>query len=95
MTAKQKSYDTELDASRKAALEAFDKLLEARKHFTMAAEAAGLDLKDEAVEQLARGRVKAQELGEVANEYMRDKPLHTLGIAFLAGYVLAQMSSRK
>jgi len=85
----------ELEASKKAAMEALDKLLEAKDHFRQAAEAAGLDLKEEAIDQLAKGKEKAQDLGQEINQYMTEKPLQTLGIAFVGGFILAQILSRK
>lgn len=87
--------EEELAASKKAALSAYDKLLEAKEHFKLAAEAAGVDLKDEATEQLLKGRAKAEDLGEQASVYIREKPLTTIGIAFITGYILSQLFSRK
>ncbi|WP_341707900.1 hypothetical protein [Halopseudomonas sp.] len=85
----------ELAASKAAVGEAYEKLLEARDHFKAAAQAAGLDVKQDALEQLLKGKEKAEVLGEQATTYMREKPLATLGIAFAAGFVLAQLLSRK
>ena len=87
--------EEELAASKEAVLSAYDKLLEAKEHFKLAAEAAGVDIKDEATEQLLKGRAKTEELGEQASAYIREKPLATLGIAFITGYVLSQLFSRK
>jgi hypothetical protein len=42
--------EDELAASKEAVLSAYDKLLEAKEHFKLAAEAAGVDIKDEATE---------------------------------------------
>jgi len=83
--------DDELAASKEAVMEAYDKLLEAKGHFRKAAEAAGMDLKHDAVEQLMKGKEKASELGKQADTYMKEKPLTTLGIAFAAGFIIAQM----
>lgn len=83
----------ELAASKKAALSASDKLLEAKDHFKLAAKAAGVDLKDEAIEQLLKGRAKTEELGELASTYIREKPLATIGVAFITGYVLSKLFS--
>ena len=90
-----KSKEDELAASKEAVLSAFDKLLEAKEHFKLAAEAAGVDIKDEATEQLLKGRDKTEELGEQASAFIREKPLATLGIAFITGFVLSQLFSRK
>lgn len=87
--------EDELAASKEAVLSAYDKLLEAKEHFKLAAEAAGVDIKDEATEQLLKGRAKTEELGEQAAVYVREKPLATLGIAFITGYVISQLFSRK
>ncbi len=89
------SREEELAASKEAALAAYEKLLEARQHFRQAAEAAGLDMKDEALQQLERGRDKADERGEQASHFVREKPLATLGFAFLAGYIFALILGRR
>lgn len=81
----------ELEASREAAMAALDKLLEAKNHFRKAAEAAGMDIKHEAFDQLDKGKEKAKALGEQASDYVIMKPLETLGIAFLAGLVFAHI----
>jgi ElaB/YqjD/DUF883 family membrane-anchored ribosome-binding protein len=91
----QKDREAELSASKSAAMEAYEKLLEARHHFRQAAEAAGMDAKDDALEHFARGREKAEALGSEAGKYMREKPLASLGLAFLAGYILAQIFGRR
>lgn len=90
-----KRKNEEFAASKEAALEAYDKLQEARLHFQQAAQAAGMDLKGDAIEQIHKGRDKVDELGAEASAFVRDKPLATLGIAFLVGYVLAQVTSRR
>lgn len=93
-TAKKDNND-ELAASKEAAMDALDKLLEARDHFRHAAESAGLDLKDEAIQQLEMGKAKVNELSAEASTYMVNKPLQTLGLAFLGGFIVAQFMSRK
>ncbi|WP_439133484.1 hypothetical protein [Pseudomaricurvus sp.] len=85
----------ELTASKESVIEAYDKLMEAKGHFRKAAEAAGMDLKHDAVEHLTKGREKAGELSTQADAYMREKPLATLGIAFAAGFIISQLFSRK
>ena len=90
-----KTTEKELEASRAAAMEALDKLLEAKNHFRSAAEAAGLDLKDEAIDQLTEGRNKAEELSIQATEYVYEKPLSSLAIAFVGGFVISQLLTRK
>lgn len=92
---KSTEREKELAASKEAVLSAYDTLLEAKEHFKLAAEAAGVDVKDEVTEQLLKGRAKTEELGEQAAGYIREKPLATLGIAFVAGYILSQLFSRK
>jgi ElaB/YqjD/DUF883 family membrane-anchored ribosome-binding protein len=87
--------EDELAASKEAVLSAYDKLLEAKEHFKLAAEAAGVDIKDEATEQFLKGHARTEELGEQASVYVREKPLASLGIAFITGYVLSQLFSRK
>ncbi|MFV0276329.1 MAG: hypothetical protein ACK5HY_03980 [Parahaliea sp.] len=93
--AQGKKRKDELAASKEAALAAYEKLLEARQHFRQAAEAAGMDLKDEAMQQLEYGKARATELADEATRYTREKPLASLGIAFLAGYILAVVFGRR
>jgi hypothetical protein len=52
--------EDELAASKEAVLSAYDKLLEAKEHFKLAAEAAGVDIKDEATEQFLKGRARTE-----------------------------------
>lgn len=85
----------ELDASKQAAFDALEKLLEAKDHFRSAAEAAGLELKEEAFNRLAEGKIKAEKLGEQASDYFHEKPLTTLAIAFVGGLLLSQLLSKK
>ncbi len=85
----------ELAASKESVMEAYDKLMEATSHFRKAADAAGIDLKDDAMAQLEKGREKAGEWSGEVDRYMKEKPLTTLGIAFAFGYVLANLLSRK
>jgi|TARA_Y100000114_G_scaffold21857_1_gene17627 ElaB/YqjD/DUF883 family membrane-anchored ribosome-binding protein len=94
-TTQPAAKDAELAASKAAVGEAYEKLLEARDHFKAAAQAAGMDVRQDALEQLLKGREKAEALGDQATSYVREKPLATLGIAFAAGFVLAQLFSRK
>lgn len=94
-TTKSKVRDDELAASKQAVLSAYDKLSEAKQHFKLAAEAAGVDMKDEAIEQLLQGRAKTEELGQQASTFIRDKPLSSLGIAFVTGFVISHLFSRK
>lgn len=90
-----KPKQAEMAASKESVMQAYEKMLEAKDHFRLAAEAAGMDLKHDAVEQLDKGRAKAQELGDQASQYVHEKPLATLGIAFFAGLVFAQLLSRR
>lgn len=85
----------ELDTGKEAVLSAYSKLIEAKNHFKHAAETAGVDLKNDAVEQLLKGKGKAEELGNDASRFMHEKPLATVGIAFAAGFLFSQLMSRK
>ncbi|MEX1197941.1 MAG: hypothetical protein WEB57_08790 [Pseudohongiellaceae bacterium] len=93
-TTNRKSGNPELEASKKAAMEALDNLIEARSHFRQAAEAAGLDLRDEALQRLAQGKARAGAMEDELHEYVNEKPLQTLGIAFLGGFILSKLLSR-
>lgn len=90
-----KTRENEFAASKEAVMGAYAKLLEAKEHFKLAAEAAGIDIKDEATEQLLKGRDKTEALGDQASVFIREKPLATLGIAFITGFVLSQLFARK
>jgi ElaB/YqjD/DUF883 family membrane-anchored ribosome-binding protein len=94
-TANSTTRDDELAASKQAVLSAYDKLLEAKEHLKLAAEAAGVDMKDEAIEQLLKGRAKTEALGQQASVFVREKPLASLGIAFVGGLVISSLFSRK
>jgi ElaB/YqjD/DUF883 family membrane-anchored ribosome-binding protein len=100
-TARKDDMDrsAEFEASREAARAALENLLEAKEHFKKAAEAAGIDLKHEAADKLHEGRDRAEALGEqlyaTANMFVTDKPLSTLSIAFIGGFLIAQMLGRK
>jgi len=85
----------EVDAGKEAVLAAYNNLLEATEHFKTAARVAGLDLKHEASAQLLKGREKANAVGQQATDYVHEKPLPALGIAFVIGFLLAQLFGRK
>lgn len=93
--AKNTPLNKELDASKQAAIEALEKLLEAKDHFRTAAESAGLELKEEALNRLTEGKHKAAELGEQASDYIHERPLSSLALAFVGGLLLAQFLSKK
>ena len=95
MKAKASPADTEFEASKSSALEALEKLFEAREHFQNAAAAAGVDIKHEAIEQLIAGKSKAEDFAQEVSEFAREKPGTTVALAFLGGFVLAQLLSRK
>ncbi len=85
----------ELDSGKEAVQAAYSNLLEAQGHFRQAAEAAGVDLKHDAVAQFVKGKDKADALGQEVERFVHDKPLATLGLAFVAGLLAAQLLSRK
>ena len=89
-----KKQESELEASKLAAKEALDKLLEAKEHFRHAAEIAGLDMKGDALDQLIKGKDKADDWTRGAVDYAKEKPVQALAIAFVGGYVLSKFFSR-
>ncbi len=93
-TAKKQGSEAELEASKQSAREALERLLEAKDHFRHAAEIAGLDAKAEALDQLVKGKDKADDLTRYAVEYAKEKPAQALAIAFLGGYILSKIFSR-
>jgi len=84
----------EMDAGKEAVLAAYSDLMEAQAHFRKAAEAAGMDLKNDAVDQLLKGRDKADALGRDVQRYVHEKPATSLGLAFLAGMLISRLLSR-
>jgi len=93
-TAKNVSVDAELDATKKEAREALEKLLEAREHFKDAAKAAGIDAQEEASELFEQGRVGAEQIGLDAMQFVYEKPWHALGIAVIGGFVVSRLMSK-
>lgn len=93
-TSKTSKTASELDATKQAAMEALDKLIEARGHFRAAAEEAGLDLRDEAVQRLEQGKARASEYSDELTDYFQEKPLQTIGLAVLGGFLLAKILSK-
>ncbi len=91
----REAKEEEVEAGKDAVLAAYNNLLEASEHFKQAARAAGLDLREEAVDKWHQGRDKALSLGQQANEYAQERPLAALSIAFAAGFIVAQLLGRK
>lgn len=85
----------EVESGKEAVAAAYSKLMEAKDHFRHAAEAAGMDWKKDAEATLSSGKGKAEELCDQASSYLHDKPLATLGLAFAAGFLVAQLTSKK
>lgn len=85
----------ELEIARAAVQEAYERFLDAKKHLQRAAMAAGLDLREIATEQLdsalLRARFKKEELHENAETYVRENPLSSAGLAFVAGLVVSRL----
>jgi ElaB/YqjD/DUF883 family membrane-anchored ribosome-binding protein len=90
-TSNGNSKKEELEASKVAVREALDKLMEAKQHFQLAAESAGLDMKSDTVEQFAQGKEKAEQLGQQLSDYASDNPMKALAFAFAGGFLLAQL----
>lgn len=93
-TAKNGSVNTELDATKKAAREALEKLMEAREHFKEAAKAAGIDAQEEAVELFEQGKAGAEQVGLDVVQFVYEKPWHALGIAVVGGFVISRLISK-
>lgn len=93
--ANQNDRKEEIESGKEAVAAAYSKLMEAKEHFRHAAEAAGMDWKHDAEARLAKGKSRAEELCDHANSYLHDKPLATLGLAFAAGFLVAQLTSKR
>jgi uncharacterized protein YjgD (DUF1641 family) len=90
-TAKKQGSEADISASKIEAREAFEKLLEAKAHFREAARSAGLELKEEALDELIKGSEKAEDIAKSISEYAREKPINALAFAFIGGYLLSQV----
>lgn len=81
--------------AKKAAMEAYANLLDAKRKFLSAARAAGFDVKETANEQFeeAVGRVQERgtELYQRSEDYVRENPLASAGIAFAAGFIFSRL----
>ena len=84
----------DLKAGKDAVTEAYEKLMEAKAHFRQAAEAAGLDLKDEAMDKVQKGREDLEALGSQVASSTKENPLAAIGIAFLVGFIFSKLMSR-
>lgn len=86
----------DLQAAKKSALEAYEHLLDAKEKFKAAAMQAGLDAKEVTSERLEasaeRVQVKAIDAVAESQSYIIDKPLTSVGVAFLSGYLFAKLS---
>lgn len=85
----------EMDASREAMNKAYEELMLAKQHFRKAAEAAGMEAKEEAIDQWLKGKRRADEVGSDVQKYVNDKPFSSLGIAFAVGLIVSQLFSSK
>lgn len=87
--------EAEIAAAKDAVGEAYGQLLEAKKHFRMAAEAAGLDLTKEVMERADVGLTKAEAMTDELGESVKNNPLKSVGLAVAIGFILASLFSRK
>lgn len=85
----------EFETAKAAMLEAYASFLDARKHLKKAALAAGIDFRESANEQfdtaVARARDGKDELQERTGDYVRENPLTSASLAFLAGVVVSKL----
>lgn len=85
----------EFDSAKLAAVEAYEKLMEAKAHFTKATAAAGVELNDEAIERLHKGEETLEAVGSQLTASVKRNPLTTVGIAFAVGILLAKVTSHR
>jgi len=91
----EKDTSKEMDASRDAMNQAYEELKQAKQHFQRAAEAAGLEAKEEAIGQWLKGKRKADAMGSEVENYVNEKPFSSLGIAFVVGLLVSQLFSNR
>lgn len=85
----------DLNAAKKAAMEAYENLLEAKDKFKSAAHAAGVDAKDMASHKIEESvemtQQKATDAYTESQRYIIDNPLKSVGIAFASGFIFAKL----
>lgn len=85
----------EIDAGKEAVALAYKQLMEAKAHFSKAAESAGIELKGDALEQLHKGEKSLEALSSQVANSAKNNPLATVGIAVAAGFLLSKVFSRR
>lgn len=94
-SAAESTTKDDIVSGKEAVQAAYDKVLEAKEHFKVAAQAAGIDLRSEVTQELLKGRDKAQAISDQAGIHLREKPLVTLSAVFLAGFLLSLVCTKK
>lgn len=92
---KREGHTDDLDAGKDAVAEAYAKLMEAKAHFRKAAEAAGVEFKDEALERVHKGGENLEAVGAQIASSTQKNPLAALGIAFVVGILFSKVISHK
>lgn len=90
----QVKHTQEIDVGKEAVAQAYEKLMEAKAHFQKAVEAAGIELKGEALEQVHKGEDSLEALRSQVSDSTRKNPLSALGIAFAVGFLVSKITSR-
>lgn len=85
----------EFESAKSAAAEAYEKLMEAKAHFTKATAAAGVELNHEAMEKLHKGEASLEAVGSQLADSVKKNPLTTVGLAFAVGILLAKITSHR
>ena len=85
----------ELEAGKDAVAQAYKQLMEAKAHFSKAAESAGIEFKDDALEKLHKGEKSIEALGSQVAISAKNNPLATLGVAVAVGFLLSKVITRR
>lgn len=97
-TGKDHAYSEEFDSAKQSAREAYENFVEAREHLKSAARAAGIEMKETADDELddviKRVLDEKERVVRTSEEYVRENPLASAGIAFLAGFIISKLIGR-
>jgi len=84
-----------INANREAMSDSYRELVAAKDQFRKTAEAAGVEAKEEVIEQWLKGKRKATKAGSQAQQYFEDRPGATLIVVFGLGFLVSRLFSRR
>lgn len=85
----------DMKARREAMNDSYRQLVAAKDRFRATAEAAGIDAKEDAVEQWFKGKREANKAASKAYRYLDDRPVPALLLVFGLGFFVTRLISRR